>query len=139
MDVRNCKRCKNLFQYVGNKLCDGCIKEEEKDFDRIKEYLDEHEGANLMQVSTELKIGIDRLKRYLREGRIDIATSKHRLLICEGCGESIGEGRFCEGCQQKMSGEIKEVAGVGASNQGENKKVEEEKKRKAAFKFLQND
>lgn len=137
MDLRNCKRCKNLFQYVGKKLCDGCIREEEKDFARIKEYLDEHEGATLIQVSKDLKIGVDRLKRYLREGRI--VTLNHKLLICESCGESISKGRFCEGCQKKMSAEIREVTGVDANNQGESKKVEEEKKRNAAFKFLQKD
>ncbi len=138
MDFRNCKRCKNLFQYSGNRLCDNCLKEEEKDFERIKEYLDEHEGATLMQVSNELDIKVERIKRYLKEGRINV-ISNSKLLTCEGCGDSISTGKFCKGCQQKMSSEIREVSGVGASNQGQNKKEEEEKKRNAAFKFLNKD
>lgn len=134
MNFKNCKRCKKLFQDEENILCDICIKEEEKDIAKVQEYLEENEGATLIQVSTELEIGIRRIERYLREGRIDMVNTNSKLLNCEKCGEGIGGGRYCEKCQGEITGEISKVTRAGTDDE-----KKEEMKKNPAFKFLKKD
>ena len=33
MEVKNCRKCKKIFQSLGNNLCDAYIDAEEKDFE----------------------------------------------------------------------------------------------------------
>ncbi|HHW32013.1 MAG TPA: MerR family transcriptional regulator [Clostridiaceae bacterium] len=112
LNIRNCRRCGKLFNLVGDPpLCQECRKIEEEDFKRLKEYLFNNPGATLSQVSLELDISIERIKRYLREGRLEIAgNSDSFLLECENCGAPIKSGRFCKDCLSDLTTELKKVS-----------------------------
>jgi len=90
-DVRNCKKCGRIFNYIGGSpLCPSCREHEEKEFQRIKQYLYENPGASLTQVSVELDISVEMIRRFLREGRLEIANDDGNLILeCENCGKSI--------------------------------------------------
>ena len=52
MEVKNCKDCGRLFNYMGGApLCDGCRKKLEQKFQEVKQYLDENPNASVNQVS----------------------------------------------------------------------------------------
>jgi phage FluMu protein Com len=56
-DVRNCRRCGKIFNYIGGQpLCPACRQLDEEDFKRVKEYLYHNPGAVLSEVSTKLEI-----------------------------------------------------------------------------------
>ena len=111
-DVRNCKRCNKIYNYIGGApVCQDCKQQDEVDFKRVKEYLYEHSGASLFEVSKELEISVKQIKAYLKEGRLQIVgDSGNMFLECERCGKSISTGRFCNDCSKEVTSDIKSVA-----------------------------
>ncbi|NLP07116.1 MAG: MerR family transcriptional regulator [Clostridiaceae bacterium] len=112
LDVRNCRKCGKIFNYIGGApICPACREKEEEDFQRVKKYLYENPGASLTQVSTELEISVEMIKRFLREGRLEIANDEGNLVLeCENCGRSIKTGRFCPDCERNLASGFKSAA-----------------------------
>ena len=51
MDVRNCKNCGKLFQFVGKPICPACNKKLEDKFFEVRDYIYENPTANMGKVS----------------------------------------------------------------------------------------
>ncbi|KNY28631.1 MerR family transcriptional regulator [Pseudobacteroides cellulosolvens] len=126
-DIRNCKRCGQIFNYVGKQICPDCLKVDEDDFKRVKEYLYKYPGTSMSKVSEDLEISMQKITRYLREGRLEIVGDEANMVLsCEGCGKSIRSGRFCDACSgglakdfQKTAAEINEtIASSPTGNKG---------------------
>ncbi|HEY8349909.1 MAG TPA: FeoC-like transcriptional regulator [Clostridiales bacterium] len=111
-DVRNCRKCGKIFNYIGGApICPACREKEEEDFQKIKKYLYENPGASLTQVSTELEVSVEMIKRFLREGRLEIANDDGNLLLeCENCGKAIKTGRYCPECERILASGFKSAA-----------------------------
>jgi flagellar operon protein (TIGR03826 family) len=111
-EVRNCRRCGKVYTYLGGApLCYDCKKEDEEDFKRTKEYLYKNPGANLTQVSEELGISVEKIRRFLKEGRLEIVDEQGNMFLeCENCGKSIRSGRFCDECERLIAQNMKTVA-----------------------------
>jgi rRNA maturation endonuclease Nob1 len=137
LNVRNCRRCGKIFNYIsGAMLCQRCRQLEEEDFKRIKEYLYQNPGSSLSQVSTELDISVERIKRFLKEGRLEIVGNDENFILeCESCGRSIKTGRFCNDCATNLAGKFKNAAReIGKS-------IDEQDipKRSSSLKYLYKD
>jgi len=104
-DVRNCKRCNKIFNYLGGaQICPICKEADEADFRKVKDYLYDNPGATMSQISMELGISVEKITRYLREGRLEIVDNNGNLVLeCEKCGKSIRTGRYCEECTRELS------------------------------------
>lgn len=104
-DVRNCKKCGKIFNYIGGApICQVCRQEDEEDFQKVKEYLYRNPGANITLVSTELDVSIAKIKRFLKEGRLEITGDEGNMILeCENCGKAIKSGRFCEACERELT------------------------------------
>ncbi len=104
-DVRNCRKCGRIFNYLGGTpICPACKEQEEKDFQRVKEYLYQNPGASLTQVSTELEISVEIIKRFLKDGRLEITSEDGNMVLeCENCGKSIKTGRYCMDCEKELT------------------------------------
>ncbi len=112
MNVRNCSRCGRLYQYVGGKpLCYACKEEDEKDFQKVKEYLYEHPNAPMALVSEETGISISAIRQFLREERLIISENSPIGIECESCGVSIKTGRYCKECAARLSTELGQSIG----------------------------
>jgi len=111
-DVRNCRRCGRIFNYIGGApICAECRELDEEDFKRVKQYLYENPGASLSQVSSELDISVQKIKSFLREGRLEIIGDEGNLILsCERCGKSIRTGRYCEECERELERDLKDTA-----------------------------
>jgi len=107
----NCKKCGKLFNSTGfSDKCIDCYKEDEMTFDKIREYVKEHPGAKVFEVSTCLDISIKRIKQYLREGRLEIVEKNNHFLGCEKCGKPIQSGRYCDDCyKQALNSDMKVI------------------------------
>lgn len=104
MDVRNCKSCGRLFNYMGGMpLCPQCQKELEEKFHEVKAYLQENEGASVQQVSDAMDVSVKQIRQWIREERLALSTSGADGITCEQCGEPICTGRFCEKCKMQMA------------------------------------
>lgn len=103
MELRNCARCGKLFLYKGSPYCPECQKLDDEDFAKVKDYLYENPGAPLMEVSEATQVPPDKVLRYLKEGRLELASEQDSILRCERCGKPIRTGRYCEACVAEIS------------------------------------
>jgi len=107
MEVKNCVKCKKLFQYLsGPPLCPNCKDQEEKDFQAVRQYLKEHPRATISEVAETLEISVEKITRFLKDGRLEVAPGSTMLLECERCGVPISTGRFCAVCSGKLESDL---------------------------------
>lgn len=109
MDIRNCKRCGTVFPYQGIPICNSCKRQDEEDFLRVKKFLEEHPNTTLLELSNELEISVEKVKKFLKEGRLE-AIGANLMIECEACGKLIKNGRYCEECQNKTMKNLKGIA-----------------------------
>ena len=110
-DIRNCRRCNRIFNYIGGmSICLECKQEDDTNFKKVKEYLYDHPKASMVDVSKELEISIQQIKSYLKEGRLEIVGDGGNMFLeCERCGKSISSGRYCNDCTKDVSNDVKSV------------------------------
>lgn len=113
MNIKNCKRCGSIYTYDGFDICLRCRREDENDFKKIKEYLDEYPGANISEVEDETGVSSRKIINFLKEGRLEIGDDTNIILSCERCGAPLKTGRFCEKCIVQMDREFKQSIGGG--------------------------
>ncbi|PYG89108.1 flagellar operon protein (TIGR03826 family) [Ruminiclostridium sufflavum DSM 19573] len=110
-DIRNCRRCGRMYNYLGGPpICPDCKKADEEVFKRVKDYLYDNPGATLSQVSMECDVSVEKIKLFLKEGRLEITDGANIILECERCGKAIKTGRFCDSCQHEVTNDIAGVA-----------------------------
>lgn len=130
-ELRNCKRCGRIFNYLGSSpICATCKEDDEHDFQRVKKYLYENPRATISEVASELDISIEKIRKFLREERLEIVGEGGLTgLECEKCGVSIKTGRFCDDCNKDLA--------LGFSNAA--RKIEQDVKGRdgsGGFKYL---
>ena len=104
MEVRNCKQCGRLFNYLnGRPICPACKQELEDKFSQVKAYIREHGGATINEVAEENDVDIRQIKQWVREERLVFASDSPLSIECESCGAPIKTGRFCPECMTKMA------------------------------------
>lgn len=103
MDVRNCKDCGKIFNYLsGAPLCPACMKKLDDKYSIVKEYIYDNPGASIQQVSEENGVSVRQLKKWVREERLAFSEDSLVGLECENCGTMIRTGRFCSRCKDSM-------------------------------------
>lgn len=103
MDVRNCRKCGRLFNYLsGPQLCEACKADLEKTFQRVKDYIRENPKASLNQIADDNGTTVRQLKQWVREERLEFAKDSGITLECENCGAPIRTGRYCEKCKNTL-------------------------------------
>ncbi len=111
MDVRTCKRCKNLYQHItGADLCPRCRRKEEEMFQIVKEYLRANPGASMQEVSEDTEVPAYLIESFLRAGRLQVAPNSPIALSCETCGAKIVTGRFCNKCNNALVSDLNNMA-----------------------------
>ena len=104
MEVRNCKSCNRLFNYLsGPPLCPSCTNDLDDKYDKVKEYIYDHPRVSIQQVSDEMEVSVPQIKQWIREERLTFAEDSMIGLDCEGCGVTIKTGRFCKECKDKLA------------------------------------
>ncbi|BAS28801.1 MerR family transcriptional regulator [Limnochorda pilosa] len=101
MALRNCVRCGRLTDGRLGSLCPQCQREDAEAFEAVVDYLRDHPEANLMEVSQATGVDADHIRRFLREGRLELVGDPDALQ-CERCGASISTGRLCSDCTRAM-------------------------------------
>lgn len=104
MDVRNCKGCGRLFNYMGKSpLCPACEKKLDDKYHQVKEYIYDNPGATINQVSEENDVSVNQIKKWVREEKLSFSDDSPVGLACESCGKTIKTGRFCKECKSKVA------------------------------------
>lgn len=114
MNVKNCKVCGRIYNYVaGPNVCPSCRDDMEAKFQEVKEYIRNHKGCGVQEVSEECDVEPAQIRQWLREDRLEVTEDSAIFLSCEACGAPIRSGRFCEKCQVSMIKGFKDVLGSG--------------------------
>lgn len=127
MDVKTCRICGRLFNYVSGPVrCPACMDELERKFQEVKEYIWNHRQASLSQISEETKVSVGQLRQWVREERLSFADDSPVGLECEVCGTMIKTGRFCKNCKEKINSNLstaikREAPPVQRSFEGDHK------------------
>ncbi len=104
MDVRNCKNCGRLFNYIGRNMCPECLKEKDDEFSIVKEYIRKNVSAGIAEVSEATGVSVKQIRQWIKEERLILTEASATAGInCESCGRPITTGRFCPSCKVQMS------------------------------------
>ena len=107
MDVRNCKQCNKVFNYIGGiPLCPECVKKSEDKFEDVKKYIYDHPRCGMQEVSTELEVSIAQIRKWLKEERLSFSEDSDIALSCEKCSKKILTGRYCKACKDTMASQF---------------------------------
>lgn len=104
MNVRNCRKCGRIFNYVaGPPICPACREAEEEKFQEVKKYIQDHTGCSVAEVSEACDVTTSQIQTWLREERLELCEGSGIGLFCENCGASILTGRYCNKCKAAMA------------------------------------
>ena len=118
MEIKTCKNCKKIFQYIaGPEICPKCKQVEEDLFQKVKAYLRENPGESMHVVSEETEVPVTLIEKFLRQGRLEVSPDSPIILTCEMCGKKITTGRFCNGCKGELTNNLNEARKYLASKQ----------------------
>ena len=109
MNLRNCSECGKVFVFVNRNICPDCQDKEEEMFGQARDYIKEHPGATIMEVSEKTGVSEEKIFRFLRDGRI-VSSNVNLGLVCESCGAPISSGRACDKCKKEIEKDFRTVA-----------------------------
>lgn len=133
MNVRNCRNCGRLFNYIsGIVICPACKESLEAKFQEVKEYIREHKGAGIQEVAEACDVETAQIRQWLREERLEVTENSALFLNCESCGTPIRSGRYCDKCKSELT---RGLNGVLKDSQQRQKPVED-KAQGARMRFI---
>ena len=108
MDVRNCRKCGKIFNYVigGPKICPQCQQQLEEDFQKVKQYISDNPNTTMFATAEACEVDVNQIKEWLRQERLTLSSSAGAELVCESCGTPIMSGRFCDKCKNQVANEL---------------------------------
>lgn len=110
MEVRTCKQCKRIFNYLtGVPICPGCKNKLEEKFIEVKEYVRNNPHMGITEVAEATEVSANQIRRWIREERLSFSEESGVGLDCESCGKLIKSGRLCEDCKNKLLGNVKDM------------------------------
>lgn len=133
MDIRNCKNCNKMFNYIGKPICPTCEKLLEDKFQEVKKYVKEHPEAPITMVAEENDVSVHQIKRWVRQERLAFSDASMVGLECEKCGAMIKTGRFCDNCKTTMTNNL-----ASAIKKKPEPVIEPKQKESARMRFLDN-
>lgn len=112
MEVRNCKQCGRLYNYVGGSsitysvLCPDCIEHLEDKFQIVKYYIEEHKNASINEISQECEVSTKQIEQWIREDRLFFSENSNLGVPCEKCGRMIQSGKYCMECKNNLQSQL---------------------------------
>ncbi len=107
MDVRNCRNCGRLFNYLqGPQICPECVDALEKKFIEVRDYVWDNKNASIEEISEKNEVSVQQIKQWIREERLVFSEDSAFGIECENCGKMIKGGRFCDQCKAEMSNNL---------------------------------
>lgn len=132
MNVRNCRSCGKIFNYIsGMPICPACKESTEAKYQKVKEYVREHKGVSVREVARECEVDEGQIRQWVREERLEFTTESGIGIACESCGTPIPTGRYCQQCKNALAGGL---AAVG--RQPVKPEIKKQERESARMRFL---
>ena len=110
MPLTKCPRCTTLFDKTTSPVCRGCIEEEEKDYDLIRDTIEGHPDLNAEGVAELSGVELKCVMRMMDSGKIATIRIGEKI-ECGRCGApaiSVSQ-RLCQSCLDKLNREMIEA------------------------------
>lgn len=137
MNVRNCRKCGKMFNYVlGPMICPRCKEELEDKFQEVKTFVQDHPGTDIAEVSEQCDVEPGQIRQWIREERLQFAEDSAIMIACESCGTMIRSGRLCEKCKNQLGKDLMHAAGIDGhkkENQSQLHKVSDPRHNKMRY------
>ena len=73
MNIKNCRNCGKMFNYItGPAICPNCREAVEAKFQEVKEYIREHKGVGIAEVSEACSVDPGQIRQWLRDDRLEV-------------------------------------------------------------------
>jgi len=103
MNVRNCRMCGRIFNYIaGQPVCPACKEKLEEKFQEVKQYVQASKDTSIVAVAEACDVEEGQIRQWVREERLVFSEGSGMGIECESCGTLIRSGRFCEKCKNQM-------------------------------------
>ena len=110
MDVKNCRKCRKLFNYIGGpQICPQCKEDLEKKFQEVKAFIQDNRNATVIEVAEACEVEEGQIRQWVREERLMFSDASASGILCESCGTPIASGRFCDKCKVNMINDLSSV------------------------------
>lgn len=108
-ELNNCPNCQALF--VKNQfrdVCDTCYKKEEAIYNEVYQYIRKRENRTATIIQVVKATGVDEslLMKFIKTGKLRIASNPNLGYACEHCGSIIREGNFCVSCREDLRADL---------------------------------
>ena len=108
MALKYCPECGKLYLENPVGICPDCQAAEEPLAEKVREFLRNSKKATIEEIHQATGVKHKTILRMIRSGRIQSDTGAAIFFNCESCGAPISEGRFCDACSRKLTGELLE-------------------------------
>lgn len=105
-DLTNCRKCGRLFHRVNRPICPDCEKALEEKYQEVKQYIREHEQATIGEVSEEMNVSVEQIKKWVREERLYFKDPSAAGIQCLKCGIPITKGKYCPKCADRIANQL---------------------------------
>ncbi len=104
-DILNCPRCNKIFVKNLRDVCTDCYREEENDYQTVHQFVRKRDNRMASIIEVEQETGVDKtlIYKFIRQGRIHLASFPNLAYPCESCGKMIREGRICGECKGNIT------------------------------------
>ncbi|MGN0154382.1 MAG: flagellar protein [Lachnospiraceae bacterium] len=110
MEVRTCRQCKRIFNYLnGPSICPGCKAKLEEKFQQVKEYVRDNPTEGITEVAAANDVSANQIRRWIREERLSFSADSGVGIDCESCGAMILSGRLCQKCKDRLLGKVDDM------------------------------
>jgi len=110
MNVKNCRSCGKIFNYIGGMpICPACKEEAEKKYQIVRDYVRDNKGCTIKTVSEECDVDENQIRQWVREERLIFDTDSGIGVFCEVCGTPIASGRYCDKCKINLVNGLKQA------------------------------
>ena len=103
MKIAHCPRCNNLFVRIKHVVCDRCIDDEDADYKKIHDVLDNYTGLGVEQVAAKAEVEPKCVLRMLDRGMI-ANEQVAKNIKCGQCGAPAisASQQLCPSCLIKL-------------------------------------
>lgn len=118
-EPRVCDECGGIdikYNGIGEYQCASCKHIMYDDYGKVRNYLEKNPGATAVEVSTAVGVSKEKIRRLLRDDKIQIAPGSATFIFCENCGEGILSGRLCLKCAAELNKANKSSSSSRISN-----------------------
>ncbi len=107
--VAQCPGCGSLYQENSRKQCPDCSAVEDAQIESIERQLRRNRFLNNEQVAEITSIPAERIRGWIRKGKIKLYDYPNLADSCDLCGEPTRSGKLCVKCSSRIQSDIVRV------------------------------